>query len=240
MATNILNDKFKLSIIIPSYNEAKTITGVIKTIIELDFNQFNMTKEILVINDGSTDNTSDVLKSIKYKQIKIINHSKNMGKGAAIRTGIENATGDFIIIQDADMEQDPHDYYELLKPLVNGSAKIVFGSRFLKSKVHINRLSYWGNKLFNICIYFLFHKKLTDMWTGYKIARSDLWKSLELISNGFAIEPEITSRFLMFGEEIREVPISFNPRSIKEGKHIRYRDGIKAIYVLFACRLCLY
>jgi glycosyltransferase involved in cell wall biosynthesis len=240
MTKYITDTKVKLSIIIPSYNEEQTITQVIDCILNLDFNKFNLIKEILIINDGSTDNTAEILNKINNSQIKIINHSKNKGKGAAIRTGIKNASGHFLIIQDADLEQDPNDYYKLLPPLLDGSTKIVFGSRFLESKIHINRISYWGNKFFNVCIYLLHGRKLTDMWTGYKIAATELWKSIILKSNGFAIEPEIASRFLLLGEKIKEVPISFNPRSVKEGKHIRYRDGLKSLWILIACRFMWY
>ena len=238
MGNSIGDNPVKLSIVIPSYNEAGTIKQVVERILNLRL--LNVTKEVLVIDDGSTDETPQILKELNSAQVRIISHARNMGKGFAIRTGIKNASGDYLIIQDADLEQDPSEYVDLLRPLLSGSTNVVYGSRFLASTVHTNRLSFWGNRFFNVAVYVLFRKKLTDMWTGYKIAKLGLWRSITLKTHGFAIEPEITARFLLLNEKILEVPISFNPRSTREGKHIRYRDGIKALLVLFGCRFKLF
>lgn len=225
-----------LSIIIPCFNEAKTIAQVIHCVLAVNIDTLGVAKQIIVVNDGSTDKSREVLDQIDDSAVVVIHHPRNMGKGAAIRTGIQRATGDFLIIQDADLELDPEDYPSLLQPILAGKSNVVYGSRFLNSSKHVTRLSYLGNRFFSLAVLLVFQTRLSDMWTGYKLARTTLWKSVVLTCQRFDIEPEITARFLLKQEKIIEVPVSFNPRSVSQGKHIRYRDGLRALYVLVGCR----
>ncbi|MEM4331074.1 MAG: glycosyltransferase family 2 protein [Candidatus Pacearchaeota archaeon] len=219
----------KVSIIIPVYNEERTIKKVLEEVLKL-----KLKKEIIVINDGSKDNTLKELKNFS-KKIKIISYEENKGKGYALRKGIEKASGDYIVFQDADLEYNPKEISSLIKELEK--EKVVYGSRFLKKNKRGYLANYFANIFLSFLTSLLFGQKLTDMETGYKAFRKEVIKELELTSNGFEIEPEITSKILRRKIKIKEVPISYEPRTKKEGKKVKFFDGIKAIFSLIKWKL---
>ena len=230
----------KLSIIIPVFNEENTIKEIIVKVMTVKLPR-KLAKEIIVVDDNSMDGSFDILKAVKG--IKLLRHKKNMGKGAAIRTGIQKSTGDVIIIQDADLEYDPNDYPRLLKPILDGKYDVVYGTRlknypikFFGAKHTPFLTHYIGNKLLSFATRIMYGSKITDMETCYKVFRKDVIKNLDIKSNHFNMEPEITARILKKRINIKELPISYNPRSIKEGKKINWKDGIQAIYTLFYWR----
>ncbi|MFN5675441.1 MAG: glycosyltransferase family 2 protein [Bacteroidota bacterium] len=227
-----------LSIVIPAYNEATTIHLILDKIhaVQLD-GEFK--KEIIVVNDCSKDNTADVIATyaLKHPDLNIhhVSHDVNKGKGAALHTGIQYATGDYIIIQDADLEYDPEEYNLLLKPIRNGMADVVFGSRFMGSQPH--RILFFWHSIGNKCLTFLSNMftnlNLTDMETCYKLFRADLVKSLKLRENRFGFEPEVTAKIARIPDiRIYEVGISYYGRTYKEGKKIGWKDGFRAVYCI--------
>jgi len=225
----------KLSIIIPAFNEENTIEKVFKYVWEINFGNFS--KEIIVVNDCSCDKTKDILKNLKKDyDFLIINHQRNSGKGAALRNAITKASGDIIIIQDADLEYDPKDYVPILKEFDDPKTKVVYGSRNINPK----RRGYFhyvlGAKLLTDSINFLYRAKLTDSYTCYKAFRSEIIKSIPLFSNGFEIEAEITTKTLKRGIPIKEIPISYNPRKFSEGKKIKFSDAIKGFATIIKNR----
>ncbi len=234
-----------LSIIIPVYNEEKTVKDVIEKVQSIKLN-YEIKKELIIVNDGSKDSTDKVLQKIikEYDNIKYTKHNKNQGKGAAIRTAISNCDGDIILIQDSDLEYNPEDYNNLLKPIIENKASVVYGSRFLKTKLKLfgknktlHPSHYFGNKLLTLLTSLLFRQKITDMETGYKVFKSSVIKNIKLEANRFEIEPEITSKIMKSKYQIYEVPISFNPRKFEEGKKITWKDGIEALFYLLKYRL---
>jgi len=223
----------KLSIIIPVYNEEKTILEIIKRVKKVNIK--GVLKEIIVVNDGSTDQTKQNL--AKVQDIKLINLTKNQGKGAALRTGFRQAKGDYVLIQDADLEYDPKDIPSLINPIINKKAEIIYGSRFLGP--HKNML-FWhlmGNKFLSLITNILFNTTLSDMEVGYKVIPRKLLNSLNLKQNRFGFEPEVTAKLLKKGHRIYEVPISYAGREFHEGKKITWRDGVIAFFLLFKYRL---
>src|SRR3989344_2048995 len=220
----------KLSIIIPVYNEARTVGEMIRRVKNADLP--GIEKEIIAVDDGSTDGTREILE--KTRGIKNIFHKENTGKGGAVRTGFSEASGDFLIIQDADLEYDPRDYQALLQPLVEGCADVVFGSRFLTGKPH--RVLYFHHYLANVFLTFLSNLftnlNLTDMETGYKVFSKEVYKKLapQLQSKRFGIEPELTARAAKLGVRIYEVGISYYGRGYRAGKKINWKDGLAAIW----------
>ena len=226
----------KLSVIIPAYNEENTILEVIERVKKA---KISYAKEIIIVDDFSTDKTTDILKKIKGKSVKIFYHKKNMGKGAAIRTGIRNSTGDVILIQDADLEYNPDEYKNLLKPIMEGKAMVVYGSRLEAIRKNIKnmyKLHYIGNLFLTLATNLLYGAKISDMETGYKVFRKEVIKNIDLRANRFDFEPEITAKILKKGYKIYEVPISFAGRKFEEGKKITWVDGVKAVYYLVKYR----
>jgi dolichol-phosphate mannosyltransferase len=221
----------RLSIIIPAYNEKKTLLKVLKSIEKVDIGFIE--KEIIIVDDFSTDGTKELLETLKEKKTKIIYQKMNCGKGFAIRTGLSNSTGDIILIQDADLEYNPKDYNKLLKPILFGNTQVVYGSRFMNKNQKIKFNSFFiGNKFLSLLTTLLYRQKITDMETCYKVFKKEAIKDLKLKSRRFEFEPEITAKILKKKVKILEIPISYNPRGKKEGKKIKCRDGIIAIWTL--------
>ncbi len=220
----------KLSIIIPCYNEEKTISNLIDRISK----HYKDDKEVIIVNDASTDNTKKIIKDLekKYKFIKkIINHEKNLGKGSSINSAISEITGDITIIQDADLEYDPKDYYDLIEPINLKLADVVYGSRFQGGKAK-KVLFFWhkiGNDFLTFLSNMLTNLTLSDMETGYKVFKSDIIKKITLEEKRFGIEPEITAKIAKLKINIYEVGISYQGRTYAEGKKITWKDGFSAI-----------
>jgi glycosyltransferase involved in cell wall biosynthesis len=217
----------KLSIVIPVFNEASTIAEVLRRVVEVDLE--DLEKDIIVVDDGSTDGTRELLQS--SSDVTLIFHDRNSGKGAAIRTGLDYATGDFIIVQDADLEYNPQDYPVLLTPLLQGNADVVYGSRFLGGPHRV--LFFWhymANRFLTLFSNMLADLNLTDMETGYKVFRSRVLRDINLQSDRFGFEPEVTAKVARQRCRIYEVPISYQGRDYTEGKKITWRDGAAALY----------
>lgn len=231
---------FKISVIIPVYNEKKTILDILKEVKKVE-----LEKEIIVVDDGSTDGTRDILKNIKDKEIKVILQPRNYGKGYAIRTGIKHVSGDIIIIQDADLEYNPQDYYKLVKPIIQGKAKVVYGTRFPRKKdrffpffhyFSLRNPYYLANKILTLASNILYFANITDEPTCYKVFSSDVLKSIDLKCMRFEFCPEVTAKVRKKAYKIYEVPISYNPRSIKQGKKIKLKDAFEAFFTLLKYR----
>jgi len=223
----------KLSIVVPVYDERGTIEQVLNRLLEVPYE-----KEIIAVDDGSTDGTSEVLDRFSHPEMKILRHEKNMGKGAALRTGFAEVSGDIVIIQDADLEYDPDDYPKLLGPILDNHADVVYGSRFLGGPHRV--LLFWhyaGNKLITLLSNIMTNLNLTDMETGYKVFRAEVVKGLNLKSERFGCEPEITAKVAKRGYRIYEVPISYYGRTPNEGKKITWKDGIAALLHIIRFRL---
>lgn len=226
----------KLSIIIPVYNEEDSLEKVVDQVFAVDME--NIDKEIIISDDGSQDRTPEIIKKLGKKYPSIISYHSptNLGKGAAVRMGIAISSGEIITIQDADMELDPKEYPRLLSTLLNQDTKVVYGSRFLNSKVRLNRTSQLANRFLNLLTNLLFGSHLTDMETAYKMFFHDAMDGIRLRCVRFDFEPEITASFLKKGYHIVEVPISYTPRTVSAGKKISWVDGYEAIYTLIRCR----
>ena len=224
----------KLSIIIPAYNERNTIKEILRRVRAVDLGEIE--KEIIVVDDGSTDGTSDILKLEEDSTTRVIRHDVNRGKGAVIRDALPQATGDYIIIQDADLEYDPEDFRIMLAPVLKKKADVVYGSRFTGE--HRDML-YWhwlGNKFLNFVTNVLYNTTLSDMETCYKLFSRDSLKGIEIESEGFEVEPEITAKLLRKKVRIYEVPVSYAGREYDEGKKIVWMDGFKALWSLIKYR----
>lgn len=224
----------KLSVIVPVYNESRTVGRVLEEILK---QPLPVPMEVLVVDDGSTDGTDRALSSLQDPRIRVIRHEHNRGKGASIRTGLEAAAGEIVLIQDADLEYDPADYPRLLEPILREEAQVVYGSRIRKKD---NPRSYWryywGGRILSWWTNLLYGSSITDEPTGYKVFRTNLLKSLDLQCAGFEFCPEATGKVLRRGISIVEVPISYRPRSIEEGKKIRWKDGAIALWTLLKYR----
>jgi len=220
----------KLSVIVPVYNEEKTVQKVLTRLLKV-----KDVTQVILVNDGSTDGTKKVLSKLKHRKLNIF-HKPNGGKGSAIRYGLAKVTGDYVLIQDADLEYDPSDIPALLQPIKNKRATIVYGSRFLGP--HTNLL-FWhrkGNDFLNFMVNMLYNTTLSDMETCYKVIPTKMWKEARITSNKFDIEPEITCKLLRRGYRIYEVPISYMGRDFSEGKKITWVDGIDALKSILLLR----
>ncbi len=228
----------KLSVLIPVYNEEKTLIQILDLVMAAD--TCGLEKEIILVNDASTDGTAAILEQLdreKYNA-KVYSHEKNCGKGAALRTAQQHATGDVIIIQDADLEYTPDEYPELLKPILAGKADVVYGSRLCGGKPtrSFKILHLFGNKFLSLLTNILYDSTLTDMETCYKVFRAEYFKNITIKSNRFDFEPEITAKVLKRGARLYELPISYYGRTYDEGKKITWKDGFGAIWALVRFR----
>lgn len=227
----------KLSVVIPVYNEATTVARVIECVLDVELE--GIEREVIVVNDGSTDDTEEILEQVACRWpnvVKVISHEKNRGKGAAIRTALEHVTGDIFITQDADLEYDPREYPRLLALFDDPNVRVVYGSRNLRKNPRSYWRFYWGGRLVSWAANLLYGSDLTDEATGYKLFRTELLRRLDLQADGFAFCPEVTSKLLRSNIEIHEVPISYRPRGLEEGKKINWRDGLVAVWVLLKHR----
>lgn len=228
----------KLSVIIPVFNERETIRPILERVAAVDLGRLGLERELIVVDDGSRDGTREILRGLKGALPFVLHEAPaNRGKGAAIRAGLDLVTGDLVIIQDADLELDPSEYPRLVAPILEGRTRVVYGTRFSGPVRGVPRLALWANRFLTFLTNLFYGSRLTDMETCYKVFRSEVIKGLRLTSVGFEFEPEVTAKLLRLGHTILEVPISFVPRSRAEGKKVRWRDGVQAVYCLLRYRL---
>ena len=223
-----------LSIIVPVYNERNTVGEAIRRVREVTL---DIEREIILVDDGSEDGTLDILHRLSDSTVRVVTQTENQGKGAAVRRGIEEARGDVIVIQDADLEYDPRDLPRLLRPLLEGQARVVYGSRFTGEHRNMFFWHWIGNRFLSLVTNILFNTTLSDMETCYKMFDAELLRSFNLSANRFNFEPEVTATALRMGERIWEVPISYAGREMHEGKKITWRDGFPALATLIRLRL---
>jgi glycosyltransferase involved in cell wall biosynthesis len=223
----------KLSIVIPCYNEKDTIMELLKRVEQVDLGEVE--KEVIIIDDKSTDGTRELLIANNTDH-KLVFHERNLGKGFALRTGFEHVTGDIVIVQDADLEYDPNDYRQLIRPIIDGQARVVYGSRERKHNKPSGALFHLGGKVLTWLTNLLYGSDLTDEPTCYKVFEAKLLKNIPLTCKRFEFCPEVTAKVLRQGIKIVEEPISYFPRSKQEGKKINWRDGIEAIWTLLKYR----
>lgn len=225
----------KLSIVIPVYNEKNTIISVLEKVNKIKIDNIDI--EIIVVDDCSTDGTREILKKngSKYAD-KILYHEINQGKGGALKTGFSEITGDVAIVQDADFEYDPNEIPSVVLPIFENKADVVYGSRFLNGEYKGYKKNQYGNKILNRIFNIIYGVKLTDVETCYKAFKSDFIKNIDINEKRFGFEPEITSKVVRAKLKIIEVPISYKPRTIEEGKKIRLKDGLRAVYCVIKYR----
>jgi len=224
----------KLSIVIPVYNEEKTLTSIVSKVEEVNYQN----KEIILVDDCSKDKSPQIISSYKDKKgFVVCFHEKNLGKGGALKTGFTKATGDLIIVQDADLEYDPQDYLKLIDKYNENTNKcVIYGSRFMGNYKDMSNLHFLGNKLLTLITNILYGQTLTDMETCYKLIPKEIITKVDIKSLRFNFEPEITAKILKMGYKINEVPISYSGRTLREGKHITWKDGFSAIWTLIKFR----
>ncbi|HET6962047.1 MAG TPA: glycosyltransferase family 2 protein [Terriglobia bacterium] len=221
----------KLSVVIPVYNEKNSLLEIIRRVQAVPIE-----KEIILVDDFSTDGTRDLLRDVERRGFKVLYHEKNQGKGAALRTGFQRATGEFVIVQDADLEYDPNDYSKLLQPILDGRADVVYGSRFSGQRKNMTSLHTLGNLFLTGVTNLFYRTSITDMETCYKLFRRETIQGIRIECNRFNFEPEVTAKLLKRGLHIVEVPISYSGRSTSEGKKITWRDGFSAVWTLIKYR----
>ncbi|HEX5614763.1 MAG TPA: glycosyltransferase family 2 protein [Acidimicrobiia bacterium] len=224
-----------LSVVVPVYNERATVAEVLRRMRAVELPE-GIDVEIIVVDDGSTDGTRDVLRQLGDSTVRVVLHETNRGKGAAVRTALGHANGDYVLVQDADLEYDPDDWPRLLAPVLRGKATVVYGSRFTGERRNMLFMHWIGNRFLSLVTNVLYNSTLSDMETCYKLADRRLLESLQLRSDRFEIEPEITAKVLKRGIRIYEVPISYTGREYDEGKKITWRDGISALLTLIRYR----
>ena len=218
----------KLSVVVPFYNELRTLPTVVDRLLKVDFGQLGLETELIFVDDGSTDAGRSVLDPLPRDDVRVIVHPHNRGKGAAVKTGLEAATGDILCIQDADLEYDPRDLPALVEPIVDGDFQVVYGSRFKGSAAGLYYTHRVANRLLNLMINVAFNRYLSDVYTGYKVFTREAFQGLRLTARTFTVEMELTAHFLRKGLVIFEVPISYRARTYAEGKKIHFKDGFLA------------
>jgi glycosyltransferase involved in cell wall biosynthesis len=234
----VTDERPLISLLVPAFNEARTIEAVLRRAAAVD-----LRTEIVVVDDGSSDGTPEIAERVAAEldpeRLRVLRHGSNQGKGAAVRTGLGAVRGEFVVIQDADLEYDPRDLPKLVGPLLEGIADVVYGSRLRGGEPQRAHLfwHYAGNRFLSLLTNILFNTTISDMEVGYKAFRTDLVRSIELTSRGFGIEPEITAKLLRLGDvRLYEIPISYYGRTYEEGKKITWRDGVTAVVLLLRFR----
>jgi glycosyltransferase involved in cell wall biosynthesis len=222
-----------LTVVIPVYNERATVGEIIRRIRAVEI---PLTLQVIVVDDGSSDGSDKVLQALEDSTVRVIRHTHNQGKGAAIRTGMEAMTGDLLLIQDADLEYDPDDWPKLLEPMLKGKARVVYGSRFTGERKNMLPLHWFGNRMLSLVTNILYSSTLSDMETCYKLFDAEVLKGITIVSDRFEFEPEITAKVMRRGFRIYEVPISYAGREANEGKKITWRDGFGAMVALIRFR----
>jgi glycosyltransferase involved in cell wall biosynthesis len=223
----------KLSVIVPVYDERNTVVEILRRMRQV---ALPVDLEIIVVDDGSTDGTRDVLRQLADSTVRVVMHEANQGKGAAIRTGLAHVTGDLVLVQDADLEYDPEDWPKLLTPIMRGKARVVYGSRFTGERRNMLFLHWMGNRFLSLVTNVLYNTTLSDMETCYKLFDRTLLDGIKLRAQRFEFEPEVTAKMLRRGIRIYEVPISYTGREFDEGKKITWRDGFIALWTLVKYR----
>src|SRR6202165_2488945 len=218
----------------PAYNEAATVERALAAVLATPHE-----KQVILVDDGSTDGTQEIISRLskEHKEVQVIAHDRNRGKGAAVRTALAAATGDIVLIQDCDLEYDPNDYGKLLAPIENGRADVVYGTRAFASHTSFSFWFVMGNKLVTLATNVLFNCYITDMETGYKMMPLEVARQLRLTARGFELEPQITGGLLNLGYQIYEVPVNYKARTREQGKKLRWTDGVRAIQTLCIVRL---
>jgi dolichol-phosphate mannosyltransferase len=226
----------KVSLLLPVYNEFPVLPLVLQRVLDAPLPP-GCEKEVIIVDDGSTDGTTEALRNYPDSPMLVVHHSiLNFGKGAALRIGIAKATGDILLVQDGDLEYDPRDYFQILQPIVSGQADVVYGSRFLAGHVRMKWANWVANKILTFAANLLFSAAITDEATAYKAFRRSVLESMELKCMRFEFCPEVTAKLRRLGYRIHEVPVSYNPRGILEGKKIRWQDGVHALLTLLRYR----
>jgi glycosyltransferase involved in cell wall biosynthesis len=223
-----------MSVIVPVFNERNTVAEIIRRVRAVSL---PLDMDVVVVDDGSSDGTEKILAALEDSTVRVITHPTNRGKGAAIRTGMENVRGDLILVQDADLEYDPEDWPKMLEPLMRGKAQVVYGSRFTGERKNMFPSHWLGNRFLTLVTNILYRSTLSDMETCYKLFDRRVLEGITIRSQRFEFEPEITAKILRRGYRIYEVPISYAGREMSEGKKISWRDGIGALYTLVRYRL---
>lgn len=223
----------KLSVIVPVFDERNTVVEIVRRMRAVEL---PVDLEIVIVDDGSSDGTRDVLRQLSDSTVRVVMHEQNQGKGAAIRTGLGKVTGDLVLIQDADLEYDPEDWPKLLSPIMRGKAQVVYGSRFTGERRNMLFLHWVGNRFLSLVTNVLYNTTLSDMETCYKLFDRNVIEGIPIKASRFEFEPEITAKILRRGVRIYEVPISYTGREFEEGKKITWRDGFIALWTLVKYR----